>query len=250
MKQPSWVACGVVLGFTLQLSTNVVAAPRVWTSANGKFTIKAELIDYSDEDVRLKKEDGSTVTVAKEHLRETDWEFALNSPLSIYRLDGVLQVRNPRAKLNWKVFLQDEVEGVQILVLQSGHDAQEGFVQITVQPLSDESVAANPLQQFQISTLFLTTTIQGFAEGGIIPVDMAPPNIPESDMSSPVVFAVSMLRAEDGVKLEFRHRTVFGNRNAYHVMVFAPNKREADKLIEVCNTVTELEETLDEREED
>jgi len=245
MKQPSWVACGVVLGFTLQLSTNVVAAPRVWTSANGNFTIKAELIDYSDEDVRLKNEDGSTVTVAKEHLSETDWEFARNSPLSIYRLDGVLQVRNPRVNMGWTMLLRHENEFGQNTILKSGGDGPEAYVQIYAQELSEDMIPSSIGDQYMFCMGITANTVRTLGAAGLVARDFVPPDPPVDDQIRPIIFSTTMIREEDAAKIEFRQQTIFGKRHCFNLTVMAPNAKEADKLLQVIETIKELEETDD-----
>lgn len=52
------------------------AATRTWTSSNGKYTIKAELVEVEDDCVCLKKEDGSEITVPLEKLSEADQRYA------------------------------------------------------------------------------------------------------------------------------------------------------------------------------
>ena len=50
-------------------------AERSWTSSNGKYTIKAELVDVEDDKVRLQKTDGTEITVALDQLSEADQRF-------------------------------------------------------------------------------------------------------------------------------------------------------------------------------
>ena len=52
------------------------AAPRTWTSANGKFTIQAELVTVKDDKVELRKADGDTIEVPLEKLCEADRQYA------------------------------------------------------------------------------------------------------------------------------------------------------------------------------
>ncbi len=50
---------------------------RTWTDASGKFTIEAEFAGYSAGKVRLKKADGSTLTLPMEKLSQVDQEWIL-----------------------------------------------------------------------------------------------------------------------------------------------------------------------------
>ena len=48
---------------------------RKWTSADGQFSVQAELIRQSSAAVRLKKSDGSVITVPKSKLSAADREY-------------------------------------------------------------------------------------------------------------------------------------------------------------------------------
>ena len=52
------------------------AATRTWTSANGKFTVEAELVTVKDEKVELRKPNGDTLEVPLGKLCEADRQFA------------------------------------------------------------------------------------------------------------------------------------------------------------------------------
>jgi hypothetical protein len=49
---------------------------RAWTDATGKFKTEAAFLDLKDGKVRLKKEDGTTITVPIERLSDADQAFA------------------------------------------------------------------------------------------------------------------------------------------------------------------------------
>ena len=54
---------------------------RIWTDSSGTHTIRAALVDVADGQVRLKRSDGSVVTVAIDKLSETDQKWlAKQSP--------------------------------------------------------------------------------------------------------------------------------------------------------------------------
>ena len=52
-----------------------IAFARTWTDSTGKYTVEAELLDFKDGNVQLKKEDGKTVNVPIEKLSDTDQEY-------------------------------------------------------------------------------------------------------------------------------------------------------------------------------
>jgi len=60
------------------LASTVVAAEattRKWTDATGKFSVEAELVDYQDGKVRLKKANGNEITVSFDKLSEADQKY-------------------------------------------------------------------------------------------------------------------------------------------------------------------------------
>ncbi len=64
---------------TALLLTSIVWAPaamaRKWTDASGVFSVEAELVDFKDGTVRLKKTDGKTISIRLKTLSEADQEF-------------------------------------------------------------------------------------------------------------------------------------------------------------------------------
>jgi hypothetical protein len=52
------------------------AATRTWTSANGKFTIEAEMVTVKDEKVQLRKTNGDLIEVPLDKLSEADRQYA------------------------------------------------------------------------------------------------------------------------------------------------------------------------------
>lgn len=73
----SWLCVGAILVFGV--TTSFADRPRSWSSADGKFTVKATLVDVSEESVRLKRSDnGKTITVPVKMLSEGDQDFVVN----------------------------------------------------------------------------------------------------------------------------------------------------------------------------
>jgi hypothetical protein len=62
----------VVTVFGLLISMALPAAARRWTSADGRFTTDAELVEFADGKVTLKKRSGETIVVPLEQLSEMD----------------------------------------------------------------------------------------------------------------------------------------------------------------------------------
>lgn len=65
--------------FGLLITMAMPAAARKWTSSDGQFSTDAELVDFADGKVTLKKRTGETITVPVESLSELDRRF-LQSP--------------------------------------------------------------------------------------------------------------------------------------------------------------------------
>jgi hypothetical protein len=61
--------------FVALLAAVAGGAERSWTSSNGKYTIKAELVDVEDDKVRLQKSDGTEITVSLDQLSEADQRY-------------------------------------------------------------------------------------------------------------------------------------------------------------------------------
>lgn len=56
-------------------STSTMAASRTWTSADGKFSVVATLVEVVDNEVVLKKENGDTIRVSLDQLSDADHKF-------------------------------------------------------------------------------------------------------------------------------------------------------------------------------
>ena len=61
--------------FGLLIATGPTTWARKWTSSGGQFSIEAELVEYADGAVTLKKPDGETISVPLARLSTTDRRF-------------------------------------------------------------------------------------------------------------------------------------------------------------------------------
>ncbi len=64
----------------LPLATASGDSPRAWTDATGRFSIQASFVDAQDAQVRLRKADGTTISIPLDRLSEADRQFVANAP--------------------------------------------------------------------------------------------------------------------------------------------------------------------------
>lgn len=77
MNVPSCRAVPLVaVVVSLLTAEGALAQSRTWTDATGAFTVEAEFVDLVDGQIRLKRADGSVVSVGLERLSAADQEFA------------------------------------------------------------------------------------------------------------------------------------------------------------------------------
>ena len=58
-----------------QTKTNTKTSAREWTSSTGAFTVEAELVDFEDGKVRLRKADGKVLTLPIDRLSKADQQY-------------------------------------------------------------------------------------------------------------------------------------------------------------------------------
>ena len=63
--------------FCLLLAMQSVAWARKWTSSDGQFSIEADLVEYAEGQVTLKKSDGETIAVPISRLSAADRRFVI-----------------------------------------------------------------------------------------------------------------------------------------------------------------------------
>jgi len=64
-----------------------VALSRIWTSSSGEHTVEAEMVDFKDGKVRLKKTDGKVITLPMEKLSKADQELVRSIAVTTPRSD-------------------------------------------------------------------------------------------------------------------------------------------------------------------
>lgn len=74
--QDKLMAVGIVASPRVRIEKS--SGPRTWSTADGKFSVEAELISQSVDTVSLRKEDGKTISVKKALLSSADIEYLTN----------------------------------------------------------------------------------------------------------------------------------------------------------------------------
>ncbi len=77
-RQMVWA---LAISVSLYASTVALAEPRTWTSADGRFSIEAELIEVGSTSVRLRRAGGAEITVPLQSLSEADRSFLAGAKL-------------------------------------------------------------------------------------------------------------------------------------------------------------------------
>ena len=70
----------VVIFFVMLIACQKIAGAREWTDATGNYCVEAELVDFRNGIVRLRKEDGKIVTVPFEKLSPADRRYLEREP--------------------------------------------------------------------------------------------------------------------------------------------------------------------------
>jgi hypothetical protein len=225
------------------LFTSNVHAEREWTSLDGKFKVKAELVDYSEDDIRLRNDEGKVIRVPLAKLKKKDVEFVRNNKLAMYRYGDVLQVQNAKAGWGWTVDSRQKAGGVEVFVIKTDEDPTKGMVILVGQPFSKNMTNPTPLQKLGLSQLFAKSTLEQYAGAGLNFQMSAAPNM-EGDEKSPAGTLAGTMTRTDGEQIHFRLRTIIFEGIVFHVSVLSPNAEVVDELLEVYKTIVLLNDKV------
>ena len=103
--------------------SDTCAETRTWTSAKGKFSVRAELVDYTDEEVQLRKEDGKIIAVQLEKLGRKDQRFLSENLSNIYRVPGKFTIRNLVRDFTWKENPRQKQGDYEVVTITTGKDS-------------------------------------------------------------------------------------------------------------------------------
>jgi len=73
-RLPQMIAIALCLLMT-SLHPTVGEESRMWASADGRFTVKAELVEVRDDEIRLRRSDGQLISVPLSRISESDREY-------------------------------------------------------------------------------------------------------------------------------------------------------------------------------
>jgi len=80
MKTRFTTHCATIALTFVCIFGTALAEVRTWTSADGKFKVAAELVGVQDDNVSLRKADGTEIVVPLAKLSEADRQFAIGGP--------------------------------------------------------------------------------------------------------------------------------------------------------------------------
>ncbi len=98
------------------------AEERTWTSRDKRFTVRAELVDYSDDDIRLQNSDGKRVTVPLDKISKADIGYLRKSTKNYYRIPGMLRICNVKRGLRWEVLERSKQNDRETATISTGLD--------------------------------------------------------------------------------------------------------------------------------
>ena len=91
-----------------------VAELRTWTSADGKYHVRATLLDIRDSSVVLKKETGGTITVPRQSLNRADSDYLDRQTAGLLSAvkprDGPVADDSRRAWRRWAIVCSSDVQ--------------------------------------------------------------------------------------------------------------------------------------------
>ncbi|TWT78506.1 Thiol-disulfide oxidoreductase ResA [Posidoniimonas polymericola] len=135
----------LVAACVLGVGACVIAAPRTWTDVSGRFAIEAELVDVSDDVVRLRKADGEEVSVPLNRLSKPDREFLTDGAKAAGGGSGVDDRKAIEASA--ETFFKDlrttdRKEAQALLTAEAAKVAEQGKSPLTGLPKPDEHTRA------------------------------------------------------------------------------------------------------------
>ena len=219
------------------LFTGAMAAhanePRIWTSADGKFTIEAELVEVLDDAVRLRKSTGSVITVPFAKLSDADRAHARRLQVQRFELPGVMWVGVPKNGFAWKV-VQEAKEGeAGATVLACNKTGSDSVIVLTI----ENRKVGDDGQRIAAIKGHFNGLVEGLQAAGIKILRVEKPSL-ATPVPKRVSFSVSAEKP-DGSPAEVRGILFFGER-IYGFQVVSNDNKEADELAKVARTLKEL----------
>ena len=209
--------------------------PRTWTSADGKFTVEAELVDYSDDDIRLRKSTGKVITVPMEKISDDDLQFLPTSRANFYRVPNRFRVANPTEGVFWLIQLHQIVDDIEVLGIRTDKTLDEApaAAVITVQGLEHN---VTPRQHEGIAQLYISDVYKGMKQSFDVKGSVEEQLY---DGKKRFIARATMTNPE-GLVIHLRILSVFKKRSAYHLQCMALEPDVAEDMLAVAETIEEL----------
>lgn len=143
-----------------QANLTLAAEPRLWTSANGKFTTEAELINYTSDSVRLENASGKTIDVPLSKLSQADLKHLGTETSYRYRVPDKLTLQSPGYGAMWKVTKDVQADhGWSVVLKAEGGSPNSAFRLVFV----SDALAVEPTdeQEKSLAAELALPTIKG-----------------------------------------------------------------------------------------
>lgn len=209
------------------------AESRTWQSADGKFSVDAELLDYSDDDARLKKTDGRTITVPLEKLAKADVRFLQTRKDNLYRIGGMFRIKNVGRGVRWEVVSRDS--DMALLATRPGINEKLFTVLVVAQGLKREPTSR---ERAAVSAVYFEQQLEANAKR--MELKTRTIGTKTADGSQLYYCSATFLRP-DGRELSYYGETFYRLGYAFHVqgMVIQGSKLRAEELVHVGLTIEE-----------
>jgi hypothetical protein len=228
------LTCSLLVTAILAWSFSAVAAERrMWTSADGKFTVDAELVEQQGDSIRLKKADGSVISVPVAKISQADREYLKRSDGDRFVLPKILSIASPPGEFKWSVARQMETNGLKATILACAKDGSDSRIVLVI----EHRRASNDAQKIAAVKGHYNGLLDSLQQLGLqiekaVQAKLDPP-IPKK-----VDYSFSG-RGADRKPLEVRGSTVFGER-IYSFQILSRDPSEAEQLAITCDTLQEM----------
>jgi hypothetical protein len=218
---------------------------RTWTSADGHFTVEAELVEVVKGTVKLRKANGTILNVPLEKISKADREYALSAKKTAQSkpappkpdtliVPGVCSIESPGEGFQWKKMFTLDHERTSVEVFTCTRPGVESLITLTI--LDD--VVGIDSNRISWARDFFDGQVSAIKRLGRTEIQGEPPAA-ESLVAGRVAFSISSGKPGENA-WQTRVVVVFGSKKTYTCSVSARSPAEADRLLAVAKTLQEL----------